>query len=199
MRLSKNINNRNCGFTLVEFQIASFIALITVAALLSLYIFVWRNFTIGDTALDVYTNSRNASSYLIRDIRSAAQVVSNVGAYTTTDSSIVLMVPSIDALGEIVESKYDYIIYEIQDGDIYRIVQADASSARQSENHIIAHYCSSLTFSSGGVTLSNIANLSTVNSIAIYLPINKTTTSLSGTGTTDESINPTTVVKLRNK
>jgi hypothetical protein len=199
MKLLKNINKRDNGFTLVELQIASFIALITLTALFSLYIFVWRNFNIGNTFLDVYANSRNASSLLMRDIRSATQVASSYGSYTTTDHSIVLMIPSIDAQKEIINSKYDYVIYKLQGNDIYRIVQVDPSSSRQNENRVIANYCSSLTFSSGGVTLSNIANLSTVNNIAIYLPINKSTISLGGTGTVIESINPTTLVRLRNK
>ena len=199
MKLLKNMNNRNNGFTLVELQVASFIAVVTLIALFSLYIFSWRNFTIGGTILDVYANSRNASSLLIRDIRSAKQVVSSYGTYTTTDHSIVLMVPSINSTGGVINSKYDYIIYILQGSDIYRIVQSDASSSRQNENHVIGRYCSSLTFSSGGVTLSGIANLSTINTIAIYLPINKSTVSLSGSGTVNESINPTTVVRLRNK
>ncbi len=197
---SSDIMNRlNKGFTLLELQVASAIALITLSAVLALYLFSWRSFTIGNPLLDVYSNSRNASGWLTRDIRCAAQVVSSHGSYTTTDNSIVLMVPSIDSLGEVISPNYDYIIYKLQDTDLYRIVQKDASSSRANENRAIAHYCDSLTFSSGGVALSNIGNLSTVNTVAIYLPINKSTISLSGAGTVNESINPTTVVRLRNK
>lgn len=193
------MNKRSNGFTLIELQMASFISLIVLAAILSLYIFSWRSFTMGDAILDVYANSRNAAGWLTRDIRCAAQIVPSHGSYTTTDSSIVLKVPSIDATGQTISSYYDYITYRLQGSNMYRIVEKDALSSRQSENRIIARYCSSLTFSSGGVTLSNIGNLSTVNTVAIYLPINKAAISLSGSGTVVEAIIPTTIVRLRNK
>ena len=197
------MNRRNKGFTLFELQVASAIVLITLSAVLALYLFSWRSFTIGNTLLDVYSNSRNASGWLTRDIRCAAQVessyVSGDTTYTTSEHVIVLKVPSINSLGEVINSHYDYIIYELQGTDLYRIVQNDALSSRSACNNVIAHNCADLTFSSDGVGLSDIVNLSTVNTVSIYLPINKSTISLSGTGTYIASINPTTVVRLRNK
>ena len=187
------------GFTLIELQLASMIALIILSAIIALYIFSWRSFTIGNAFLDVYANSRNASGWLTRDIRSASQVAPSHGSYTTTDNSIVLMVPSIDASGQVISSHYDYITYRLQGNDMYRIVEKDALSSRRNENSAVSSYCDSLVFSSGGTTLSNIGNLSTVNTVAIYLPINKSTVSLGGSGTGTESITPTTIVRLRNK
>ena len=200
------MNKKNRGFTLVELQVASFISLVILLAILSLYLFSLHSFTAGNTILDVYANSRNAIGWMMKDIRCAKQVVSSVPitgdpshSYYTTDNSIVLMVPSIDASGNVISPCYDYIIYFLQGGDMRRIVQKDPLSARKAENRIIASYCSSLVFSSGGDTLSDIANLSTINTVAIYLPINKVTISLSGSGEMTESITPTTIVRLRNK
>ena len=150
--------------------------------------------------------------------RCAAQIVPitpSPDSYTTTDSSIVLMVPSIDSHGEVISSHYDYIVYELRDAsqgkDMYRIVKKDASSSRVNEDRVIARYCESLTFSSfykpsnkmeklsfyDGSTTDR--RLSTVNTISIYLPINKSATSVSGTGTQAALINPTTIVRMRNK
>ncbi len=196
------MNNRNKGFTLVELNIASFIALLVFVAVFSLYISVWRSLAKGNTYLDTYAGSRNASGWLIRDIRCAAQVVkqypeTGTAIYQTDDHVIVLKVPSIDASDNCIPSTYDYIIYQLQGSDLYRIVQKDASSSRPNENRAITRYCTSLTFSSGGVTLSNVANLSTINTVAIYLPINKSNITLGETVT--EKINPITVIRLRNK
>jgi hypothetical protein len=190
---------RNRGFTFSEFQVAIAIALLTLTAAASLYIFYWRTFVIGNNILDVYTNSRVAVEWIAMDIRRSAQVVSNHGSYTTTDHSIVLQSPSIDTYGNVISSKYDHITYQLQGSDLYRIVEKDASSARANGNRAIAHYCTSLNFSSGGTPLSEIANLSTVNTVGIYLPLNKLTLSLGGGGTETASITPTTVVKIRNK
>lgn len=210
------MNRRNRGFTLVELQVASAIVLITLSAVLALYLFSWRSFTIGNTFLDVYANSRNASGWLTRDIRCSAQVESSYASggttYSTSDHVIVLKVPSIDKSNppKSLSAYFDHIIYRLENGNLKRIVIIDQKfkdasdpyynqSGRSDDNSVIAGYCSSLTFSSGGTTLSNIGNLSAINTISIYLPINKSTTSASGAGTKAASISPTTVVRLRNK
>ncbi len=200
---------KNKGFTLLELQVASFISFITLLAILSLYLFSWRSFTTGNTLLDVYSNSRNAIGWITKDIRCAKQIVKSVQItgsspaqyYTTTDNSIVLMIPSINSSGIVISPYYDHVIYLLQGSDLYRIVQKDPASSRSNVNKIIARYCSSLVFSSGDVTLSNFSDteLSTKNTVAVYLPINKVTISLSGSGTQTESIAPTTIVRLRNK
>ena len=73
--------------------------------------------------------------------------------------------------------------------------------ARNDDNKVMARYCDSLTFSFWNASGNKETNLDpgTADIVAIYLPINKTTLSLSGTGTAVESINPTTKVRLRNK
>lgn len=187
------------GFTLIELQLSLFIALVTFVAAISLYIFYWRTFIIGNTVVDVYSNSRIAMELMGRDIRWAAQVVPSHSPYTTTDSCIVLQVPAIDSSNNTIPSHYDYITYMLQGSDLYRIVQKDSLSSRLNENRAVAHDCTLLTFSSGGVGLGSIPNLSTVNVVAVYLPINKATLSLSGAGTETASLNPTTVIRLRNK
>lgn len=215
------MNTRNKGFTLIELQIAATIALITLSAVLALYLFSWRSFAIDNTLLDVYSNSRNAFGWLTRDVRCAVQIVSGYDSYITTDNSIVLMVKSIDVNGEVISPNCDYIIYELHDAaqgkDLYRIVKTDASSSRAEESRVIAHYCDSLAFSSlydpdgsggeegemkglsfyDGTTPERM--LSTINTVSIFLPINKYTASLSGTGTQTALINPTTMVRMRNK
>jgi len=193
------MNKKNKGFTLIELQVASFVSMVVLLAILTLYVFALRSFTTGDALLDVYANSRNAIGWMMKDIRCAKQVIASHGAYTTTDSSIVLMVPSIDSSGNVISPCYDYITYRLQGSDMYRIVEKDPASARLAENRIIAKYCSSLVFSSGGNTLSSIGNLSTINTVAIYLPLNKATISLAGGNIINQSITPTTTVRLRNK
>jgi hypothetical protein len=120
--------------------------------------------------------------------------------YQTGDSVIVLKVPSTDVDGYVVNGHYDHIIYRLDGGDLYRIVQKDASSSRSNENRVIARDCTSLAFRSGNYSLKHYADnntLSTINTVAIYLPINKSNVTLGKTE--NEKINPTTVVRLRNK
>jgi Tfp pilus assembly protein PilW len=193
------MSKKKNGFTLIELQIAACISLITIAAAISLYLFYWRTFVIGNAALDVYSNSRIAIGLMARDIRCASQVVTNHGSYTTSNNTLVLQTPSINANGDTIPSHYDFITYKLQGSDLYKIAEVDASSARPAQNSAVAHYCTSLAFSSGGVGLSHISNLSTINTVAVYLPLNKVTVSISGAGTGNASISPTTIIRMRNK
>ncbi len=197
----QKINRRQGGFTLAEIQVVSVIVFVIFLAMFALYILYSRTFAVGSTLLDVYANSRIAVALLARDIRAAAQVEASNGSYTTSDSSIVLKVPSVDSAGNVISAKFDEIIYKLQGQELYRIVIPSSSSSRISTNRAVANNCASLTFSSGGVTLSNISssNLSNINTIEINLPISRTILSLSGTTTVSESMVPTTTVKLRNK
>jgi len=199
------MNRRNKGFTLFELNLSSVITLLIFVAVISLYISVWRNLAIGNTYLDSYAGSRNASGWLMRDIRCAAQVVKQYpetgsAEYQTGDHVIVLKVPSIDGSGNVIDSFYDHIVYALQGSDLYRIVHKDASSSRPNESRVVARYCTSLTFRSGSYGLKYYADndtLSTINTVSVYLPINKSNVSLGGTEV--EKINPTTVIRLRNK
>ena len=200
------MHSRKKAFSLYELQIALVIGILTLTAAACIYIFYWRTFIIGNDILDVYTNSRVAEMWMARDIRSAAQVVPSYSTYTTTDHSIVLQVPSVHPqTGDMIPSHYDYIVYKLQGSDLYRIVIPDSLSARTSGSRATAHYCASLLFSSEDLAshtikpLSEIPNLSTINSIGMYLPLNKTTVTLGGGATGTVSITPTTVIRLRNK
>lgn len=201
MKILKNSDKRCKGFTLVEIQIAMLIGVILFIATFSIYIMYSKTFTAGSIVLDVYSNSRIAIALMARDIRCASQVEASNGSYVTTDSCIVLKVPSVDSSGNTIGAKYDEIIYRLQGTSLYRIVVPSSYSARHASNRAVAYHCASLTFSSGGVTLSNIssANLSNINTVAVSLPINKEIISLSGAGTVIESMTPTTIIKMRNK
>jgi len=201
--------DRPAGFSLVEVLMVLVITVIIFLSVFSIYLLYSKTFTVGNVLLDIYSNSRTAAALLMRDIGSAAQVESSCASggvtYTTTDSSIVLKVPSVDSSGNIISDKFDEIVYRLSGSDLYRIVipnlSAPKPSRRPAVNRAVAHNCGSLTFSSGGVTLSNIngADLSGLNTIAIRLPVNETVLSLSGAGTVTATMVPTTVVRLRNK
>jgi len=220
MRALNGIYARAKGFTLIELQLSIFIACITIVAALSLYIFYWRTFVIGNTVLDVYSSSRIAMGWVARDIRSADQVAASYTSggttYTTGDHVIVLEIPSIDTAGNIVAPDddlpyYDHIIYQLQADKLRRIQNIDSrfnisgkpyyhQNGRLSEDRTVTDNCTLLTFSSGGVTLSHISDTDkpNINTVSIYLPLNKKMISLSGSGTETASITPTTLVRLRN-
>ena len=215
------ISKKSKGFTIVEMQIASFIATIILVAAISLYIFYWRGFVIGNTVLDIYSNSRIAMSWAAKDIRLGAEILPHstiVTGRTTSNSCIVLQIPSIAntaGVNSVIPSQFDEITYMVQNGNLRRIVDPYTTggnpSVRPHQDNTIARYCESVTFSKvdtspGAFTWTKLSDfiggggdLSTINNLGISLPINETTLSLSGIVTQKSSITPTMVVRLRNR
>jgi hypothetical protein len=214
------MNWKNKGFTIAEILIASFIAILILTAALSLYIFYWRGFVTGNTVLDTYSNSRIAMGWMAKDIRSGAQILPQstiVNGYATSNSCIVLQVPSIANTSgniSIIPSQFDEIIYFVQAGQLRETVATYTTGPTPSiripqNNRTIARYCNSVTFykvdtSAGTWTplstfIGGGGNLSTINNVGVSLPINETTLSLNGITTQNYLITPTMVVRLRNK
>lgn len=201
------------AFTLVEMQFAALIASFILIAMISSYIFFWKSFSAGNVHLDVYSNSRIAMGWMVKDIKWAAQIIpsSTLGpvTYNTSDGCIVLNVPFINSSGVI--TSYDQIIYQVIGDDLHRIVYPPTSGSRLAQDRVIATHCLQLTFSSstplsGGllkplsyfVDLDPFLNpLQDINTIHISLPLNEKT--IFSTSTGGASLRPTTVVKLRNK
>ena len=218
MKILKNLIRQKRGFTLTEVQVSLFITVIILLAAITLYITYWRTFLADNAYLDIYSNSRMAMDYMIRDIRSASLVAQQYpptggATYRTSSDTLVLMVPSIDGSGNVIPSQNDYIVYTLKPGNkLYRIVYPTGGpkpSFRRSDNRAIARYLSSsagqsLSFSTDLTpqqkSLSDPSvNLSTLNTVGIVSPLNQTITSMSGTGTISVYLAPTTVIRLRNK
>jgi Tfp pilus assembly protein PilW len=213
----KSTKSGNSGFTIVEMQIAMALATLMLVATISLYIFFWRSFATGNAALDVYSNSRIAMSWLSKDGRCATQIIPDstiTPGYTTSSSCVVLSTPSIAENGGVISiispSRLDEIVYYVQNGNLHQVICPNAAgSARTAVNRVIAKRCNEVTFfnvntATGTWTpmstyIAAGGNLSTINNLGISLPINETILSLSGVTMINETATPTTVVKLRNK
>jgi len=188
------------GFTLVEIMIATGVSLIIVGIIVEVLMTSQRSFSTGVGLMRVHSNARLAMDQLTRDVKWARQIATSVTiggtTYTTGDNELVLEVPSLDASGEILAVTFDTIVYHLTGASpdqIERIVSPDGASSRLSEEKIVANEVTAFDLSSGGVGLSSIANLQSVNDISITV-----TTSITVIG--DQSVQETlsSRAKLRN-
>jgi len=194
------------GFTLVELLIASAITVLAVVGAISLYMQYQQNFLLGSTYLDAQSSARLAMDWMVKDIRWGRNVVKTYGVYTTSDSVIIIKVPSINSsTGDVLTDLngyivyYDYIIYRVQSNNLQRIVDAvsDPDSKRTDETRTIIKDCNSLTFESDTHALSyyTSAEISALTEIDISLTTSKTMPSLPSA--VQKTI--TSSVKLRNR
>lgn len=163
------------GFTLVEVLVSTALLMGITTVIISVSIGCQRSFITGVELLNLQAQSRQAMQWLRRDIKWAVSLENSrtIGAktYTTSNSEVVLRLPSISAAGDIITG-YDYIVYHLNDSDnsiLERVVAADSSSARISGIYIVARDIMFLVFSSGGTGLSFVGTLSSVANVGISL------------------------------
>jgi prepilin-type N-terminal cleavage/methylation domain-containing protein len=187
------------GFSLIELLVIVAIASVLILSILSLYSIGQRYFLSGSARTDVLRNTRQVRNWISRDIKEGIQVLPSWDVYTTSNTCLILQVPSLDSNGLIIDidNEFDYIIYRLNSeypSRLERIIDAkDGVSSRADTSRVIATDVNSFQISSEGVDLSAVSDFSQVSSVYITMI---TAQNLLGR-TYQETLN--TGLKLRNK
>jgi len=127
------------------------------------------------------------------------ELVPSQGGYVTTESCIVLKVPSIDDKGDIIdiENNFDYFVYRLNESDLERIVtNVDASSDRANGSSTVASNVDSLSFTFKDENNNTTGTPADAYGVDISLAVGKTAVAVAGTRATERLA---TTVKFRNK
>jgi prepilin-type N-terminal cleavage/methylation domain-containing protein len=163
------------GLTLVELLVAMALVSLLMTALLALYSAGQRYFLSESVRLEELRDVRHVQNWMIRDIKEAAQVLPSWDVYTASDSCLILLVPSVDTSGDIIdiENDFDYVVYRLNPqipSRLERIMDAkDGVSARSDSSRWMSTKVSSFLLSSEGANLSAVADFSQVASVDISL------------------------------
>lgn len=141
------------GLSLIEVLIGVALSSILMLALLTLYIAGQKYFFNQGAKADMMQDSSYPSEWISRDIRGAIQAVGTYAGssetYTTSATTLVLEVFSIDAAESVILGSSDYIIYRQNPTDsnlLERIVEADGVSSRFNGTRILADDINSIVF-----------------------------------------------------
>ena|SRR3989338_9323467 len=161
------------GFSLVEVMVAAFIMVIVMVVVFEAFIYINKNAKILTTYLSSYLKGREAIDFISKDVRMASRVMDAYAGYVTADDCLALKVPSIDASGNIIDvnNEFDYIIYRIDTGDLWKTVIPAASSSRSAFNGVFKKAVESLYMSHAGTGLSSITHKSTVTYLTLWAGI----------------------------
>ena len=126
----------NKGYTLVEAVILIAISVVALIALVNLFLIF--NTIYGYQRAFIQTagsagTSLNAlqSSVLPADSVLASHEFSGT-TYASATTTLVLQLPSVDATGALISGAKDYVVFFASSTAFYRLVEADAASARTS-------------------------------------------------------------------
>jgi Tfp pilus assembly protein PilW len=192
---------RKRGLTFVELIVAVGISTVLMATVFTITLMARQAYEASTIFVDICGGARIGMDWISRDLRWSSQVLSNITidtqTYATADNELVLEIPSIDGSGDVITGTSDYVVYHLNTthpARLERILDADSTSSRSDEAHVITNNMNALFFSSGGTGLGSIADYSTLTQVEAALATRKTASSGRVVG---YSLN--SVIKLRNK
>ncbi len=153
------------AFTLVETVIVVAIGAILMVALSYLIL----NFNAISSYEQLSATSSGSASTFLRELESLtlpadavlAQHAFANATYTSTSTSLVLEIPSIDSSGNVIANTYDYAAFYVTGTNAYRLLEANALSARASGTKQLSSTVSALTFT------YNATDFTQVNTVTV--------------------------------
>ena len=178
----------------MEFMVVVLIEIMAILISIQIVMSLNKDYRILASYLGSSLKGREAIDAIAKDCRMAARVMDYQDGYVTTDNCLILKVPSIDASRNIIDvnEEFDYIIYRMNMGDLWKTVMPGPNSSRASSDSIFKRSVESLYIESNGVSLSGIVHKSSITHITIWISVVET---LLGK---EYRVNPGTTVKLMN-
>ncbi|MCJ7681644.1 MAG: prepilin-type N-terminal cleavage/methylation domain-containing protein [Candidatus Aminicenantes bacterium] len=162
----------SCGLTVIELIMALTIISILMTAVMILYSRSQTLFFNQSQKSDAIFDSRAPLNLIGRDIREALDVLSgpvviDSQTYSTSNSCVILKLPSIDADGLIIDidNVFDTVIYyrhQQYTDRLVRVVDADESSSRYEQSRVMIQSCDGfdlLFFDASGNTTTTAADI----------------------------------------
>ena len=142
---------RHSAFTLIETVIVIALSLCVVTALSFLLYTFNKALSYGNISTQSYTSA----GALLREIESLALSANAVlqtrsfsgTTYTSTTTSLVLELPSIDNSGNVIANARDYVVFYAAGANAYRLLEKNASSARVAGTKLLSSTLDTLAFS----------------------------------------------------
>jgi len=164
---------RTQGFSIAELSIAVLIVMVAMGIALQVMVSMNKDYKILLAYIGSLTKGREITDRISKDCRMAVRVMDNYAAYTTTDSSFILKVPSMDSSGNIVDvnNEFDYIIYSLEGADLWKIVIPGGNSARSARNSVFKKGIDYFYLAFDGQPLSEVPHKSVITRITMWMGI----------------------------
>lgn len=147
-------NRINMGFTILETVIAIGILGVVSLAILQIYISTQTTFYVQEARTSLQSDTRYSLDRINSWIKQSSSVISTYTAsddtvYNTDENELILKVPSVDANSNVINNKFDYLVFFPDTTDstlLQQITYPDATSSRDNNTKIISDHLSSVAF-----------------------------------------------------
>jgi prepilin-type N-terminal cleavage/methylation domain-containing protein len=152
------------GFTLLETVIVVAISSIAMLALVNLFFTFNSIYGYQQTFIATAGSASSSMNAFETYVTQADQVLAahsfSGTTYTSTTTSLVLELPSVDSSGNTVTAAKDYVVLYASSTQLYVLVAADAQSTRTSGRKTLSGTLSSLTLTYSNANFTQVTNVS---------------------------------------
>jgi prepilin-type N-terminal cleavage/methylation domain-containing protein len=138
------------GFTLLEVLIALALALIIFSAMTTIYIRYGSYFASQTAAVSVGETAAISLNELSELVPQADTVVSSRTfsgtTYTTGATTLILELPSVSSTGDVIASTYDYVVFYVKNGILYRTMEIGSGSIRHAGTKLLTDKLGAVSF-----------------------------------------------------
>ncbi len=152
---------REQGFTLVELIIVLAICTVLMLGFLSLFEWHQKIYTLEQADVRATSAVRTTLNHMSLYIAQGYEIKAtrNVSGtdYTTSSNTVILQLPSVNSSGNVIAATFDYIVFYLDDGSIYQLIEAGSGSTRDSGSKLLADNVNAftLTYNNGDVSLAS--------------------------------------------
>lgn len=154
---------RTRAFTLVETMVVIAISTMVFIALVSILMHYGRTLETQSATIDVNVSANrvvNTIAPLVLQANAVATSYTLSGTtYTTSSTTLVLELPSIDASGAIISGAYDYAIFYASSSQAYERIVVSASSNRAAATKTLGTAIKSLSFTYDSVDVTSATSV----------------------------------------
>jgi hypothetical protein len=147
--MKKNRSNKS-GFSFIEAIFASAILAFVLVAFVVVYINFFKFYNRQQAEMKLEDSARNIAKEVQNAALQSNQIASSHSfsgpVYNTDQDTLVLEIPSIDGSRNIVNEKYDYVVFYKTGENFYKLTEADAASSRASSLKQLSDSVVTLTF-----------------------------------------------------
>jgi prepilin-type N-terminal cleavage/methylation domain-containing protein len=167
MRFPHKKNTSESGFTLIELLIVIFVSTIILTGFLLIYDWYQKNYAFQQAQLLVSGQARASMNEIQQYALQASEVVAsqtvNGTAYSSSNTTLILKVPSINSASEPIADTYDYIVFVQVGSQLSEIVAPNAASFRPAYSKQLSDSVHALSFT------FNTADFPQVNRITVSI------------------------------
>jgi prepilin-type N-terminal cleavage/methylation domain-containing protein len=156
---------RSRGFTLIETLTVVAISAVAFLALVNLFLTFNSLHGFQQVLMATAGSAGTAMNALEATVPSATHVLSSRSfsgvTYTSATTTLVLELPTIDASGTIITGVNDYAVFFASSTTLYRLIRADALSARRTGTTTLSTTLNSISFTYNNADFTQVTAVTT--------------------------------------